>query len=240
MGRRVIKRWHSGRPLPVRLGFKQLPQAYCSVLWIISDLCALKLTSTSQSSFGKKKKWLTYEPLCKILPVLSDGAKFRSSHLSSHLILKTRCYDPLLSKEDIEAWKCWLACARSSRSWEVQPAFSDPWPEYLCSVRTLDSKYLDSNSGFTNYLTLGMISNLSMPLSPKRGIVTKTVNHRAVLKIKWANTLKVLRSVIPIFVPRCLRATRWTLGGGWDFWNFQGRCGDTWHLSDIEWTASWR
>ena len=32
VGKRVIKRWHSGRPLPVQLGLKQLPQAYCSVL----------------------------------------------------------------------------------------------------------------------------------------------------------------------------------------------------------------
>lgn len=203
--------------------------------WSISELCVLKLTSISQSSFGKKKKQLTNEALCKILPVLSDGAKFRSSHLSSHLTLKTIVMIPFYQKKDTEAWRSWLACARSSRFWEVQPAFSNPWPEYLCSVRTLDPKYLDSNSGFTSCLTI----NLSMPLSPKQGTVIESVNHRAVLKIKWVNTLKVLRSVIPICVPRCLRAPRWTLGGGWDYWDFQGQCGDTWYLLDIEQTPSW-
>ena len=46
----------------------------------------LKPTSISQSSFGKKKEQWTNEPLCKILPVLSDGTKLRS--LLSHLILR--------------------------------------------------------------------------------------------------------------------------------------------------------
>ena len=204
--------------------------------WIISELCVLKLTSISQSSFGKKKKRLTNEALCKILPVLSDGAKFRSSHLSSHLTLKTIVMIPFYQKKDTEVWRGWLACARPSRFWEAQPAFSNPWSEYLGSVRTLDPKYLDSNSGFTSCLTI----NLSMPLSPKQGLVMETVNHRAVLKIKWVNTLKVLRSVIPICVPRCLRAPRWTLAGGWDYGNFQGRCGDAWYLLDIEQTPSWK
>lgn len=53
-----------------------------------------------------------------------------------------------------------------------------------CAVKDLDLKYLDLNSGFTSCLTLGMISNLSTPVSPKQGIVIETVNQRAVLKVK--------------------------------------------------------
>ena len=120
-------------------------------------------------------------------PLKWSELTFSSSHLSSHLILKTIVMIRFYQKRTQRPGGLVSLC-KVKQILRGPASFLWPLIWVLVQLRTLDLKYLDSNSGFTSCLTLGMISNLSTPVSPKQGIVIETVNQRAVLKVKWVNT----------------------------------------------------